>query len=344
LPVAAPQFGFLPADNALLVGEKQDGWKRQEGIEVPMGTSALLIDRQGTLLAASPRGLSKLVGEPVSGEVPVKVFGFKLPAAGGSRFVSASGDLRLGTPLSAAIDRGNDEVLLFDSQMLRVLSPDAKGRYVERVSRELEGNLSGIVAIGGGRVLLARANGEIDVFDSVRLESLGTFRPEAKNAPRFVDVSPDGKTFAVLFHNRRLWLYDAANGLPLTVPLTGQGDISAAAFSGERLLVADRFTRVTAYELPSGQIVDRRQPALSAIERVYLFGIQPIYTVFPKPGEMSNVANYLLTGSESASVGGSNDLQTSRQKLDIWGPIWSNLAFIAVVVGLGCLYTARKDF
>lgn len=344
LPAAAPQFGFMPADNALIVGTQKDGWKRQAGIAAPPGTAALLIDRQGTLFAVTPRGPSKLVGEPVSSEAPVKVFGFNVPAVGGSRFVAASSDLRLGTPLSVAIDRGNDEMVLFDTQKLRVLSPGAKGRYVSRVSRELADNLSGVVAIGGGHVLLARANGEISVFGSAQLEDEGTFRPEAKNAPRFVDVSADGKTFAVVFHNRRLWLYDAVNRRPLAMQVSGQGDISAASFSGDRLLVADRFTKVTEYEVPAGDVIARRRPSLSALEKVYLFGIQPIYTVFPKPGEMGNVAAYLLTGSESATVGTQSDLQASRPKLDIWTPIWSNLAFIAVVVGLGCLYTSYKDF
>jgi hypothetical protein len=345
LPVAAPQFGFMPGDNSLLVGEKQDGWKRHEGIAAPPGTAALLVSSKGTLLAASPRGLMKLVGEPVADEMPVKVFGFTMPSAGGSRFAPASDDLHLGTPLSAAVDRTTDDVVLFDTQTLRVLSPGKKGRYEERAQREIEGNLSGVVALGGGHVLLARANGEIDLFDAVRLEPQGTFRPQAGNAPRFTEASPDGKTFAVLFHNRRLWLYDAANNQALKTSVAGQGDISAVAFAaGDRLLAADRFTRVSEFELPSLKISDRRRPSLSVLEKVYLFGIKPIYTVFPKPGEMDNVVNYLLTGSESASLGVNNDLQTSRPRLDIWGPIWSNLAFIAVVVGLGCLYTYRKDF
>ncbi|MGH7140111.1 MAG: ABC transporter permease subunit [Pirellulales bacterium] len=344
LPVAAPQFGFMPGDNSLLVGEEQDGWKRHEGVAAPPGTAALLFNSKGTLLAAAPRGLVKLVGEPVADDTPVKVFGFTMPSAGGSRFAPASDDLHLGTPLSAAIDRIGDDIVLFDTQTLRVLSPGKKGRYEERAHREIEGNLSGVVAAGGGRVLLARANGEIDLFDAARLEPQGTFRPQAGNAPRFAEASPDGKRFAVLFHSRRLWLYDAASQHPLK-SIAGQGDISAVAFAGnDRLLAADRFTRVTEFELPSMKTIDRRRPALSVLEKVYLFGIKPIYTVFPKPGEMDNVVNYLLTGSESASVGVNNDLQTSRPRLDIWGPIWSNLAFIAVVVGLGCLYTYRKDF
>lgn len=345
LPVAAPQFGFIPGDNSLLVGEKKDDWKRHAGIAAPSGTAALLMNSKGTLLAASPRGLAKLVGEPIGEEVPVKVFGFTMPTAGGSRFASASAELRLGTPLSAAIDRATDDVVLFDTQTLRILSLGKKGRYDVRASREIEGNLSGVVAVGGGRVLLARANGEVDLFDAARLEPQGTFRPEASNAPRFADASPDGKRFAVLFHNRRLWLYDSANNRPLASSIAGQGDISAVAFAGnDRMLAADRFTRVTEFELPSLNTIDRHRPTLSALEKVYLFGIKPIYTVFPKPGEMDNVVNYLLTGSESVSVGVNNDLQTSRPRLDIWGPIWSNLAFIAVVVSLGCLYTYRKDF
>ena len=206
--------------------------------------------------------------------------------------------------MTAAIDRSTDEIALFDTQTLRVLSPNAKGKYEERVSREINGSLSGVVAIGGGRVLLARANGEVNLFDAARLEPGETFRPEAKNAPRFAVAAPDGKTFAVLFHNRRLWLFDTPSNRELKLSITGQGDISAAAFAGnDRLLVADRFTRVTEYELPSGRITDRRRPTLSVLEKVYLFGVQPIYTIFPKPGELGNVVNYLLTDSESVPVG-----------------------------------------
>jgi hypothetical protein len=345
LPVAMPQFGFMPADNSLLVGEKQHEWKREEGVSAPTGTAALMMDSKGALLAATPHGLLKLAGEPTASEKSVKLFGFTMPAPGGGRFVSCGSELRLGTPLAAAIDRNKDEIALYDTQSLRILAPDATGRYVERASREIEGNLSGLVAIGGGRVLLARANGEIGLFDSATLEPQADFRPQASNTPRFADASPDGSVFAVLFHNRRLWLYDAAGARRLGLSVSGQGDISAAAFAGnDRLLVADRFTRVTQYSLASKTIADRRRPSLSVLEKAYLFGIKPIYTVFPKPGEMDNVVNYLLTGSESVSLGVGNDLQVSRPRLDIWGPIWSNLAFIAVVVGLGCLYTHRKDF
>ena len=55
LPMAAPQFGVMAGDNSLIVGEPQDGWKRHEGLPAPPGTTALMINSKGTLLAAGPR-------------------------------------------------------------------------------------------------------------------------------------------------------------------------------------------------------------------------------------------------------------------------------------------------
>jgi hypothetical protein len=345
LPVAMPQFGLISADNALVLVDREPEWKRQSGVSAPPGTAALLVNSKGTLLAATPNSLMKLVGEPKADKKTVKLFGFDLGGAGGGRFVQAGPEMHLSAPLSAAIDRATDEIVLYDTQTVQVLAPNAKGRYVPRAKHEAGGSLVGAVTMGGERVLLVDTNGEVTLFDSHDLKPQDSYRPEGNTAPRFVDVSPDGRFFAVLFHNRRLWLYDTTGRAPLSISITGNGDISAASFTPDNhLLVANRFTRVIEYELSTGKIINRRQPTLSALETVYLFIIKPIYTVFPKPGEIGNVVNYLLTGSENVTVGPSNDLQFNRPRLDVWGPIWSNLAFIAVVVALGCLYTHRKDF
>jgi hypothetical protein len=345
LPIAMPQFGLMSADNALVLVSREPEWKRQTGVSAPPGTGALLVNSKGTLLAATPNGLMKLVGEPKSDKKPVKLFGFDLAAGGGGRFVNFGPEMHLSAPLSAAIDRATDAVVLFDTQNLYLLSPDAKGRYIAQSKYEVGGSLAGTVAIGGDRVLLVKANGEATLFDVHGLNPQDTYSPQGNTAPRFVDTSPDGRFFAVLFHNRRLWLYDTTGHAPLDVSIGGNGDISAGGFSpSNHLLVANRFTRVVEYELPSGKMTGRRQPSLNALEAAYLFVIKPTYTVFPKPGEMGNVVNYLLTGSENVTVGPANELQANRPRLDVWGPIWSNLAFIGVVVALGCLYTQRKDF
>ena len=61
-------------------------------------------------------------------------------------------------------------------------------------------------------------------------------------------------------------------------------------------------------------------------------------TVLPKPGELGNVVEYLLT-EKSTVAGGLNplDLADKRNNVDVSGPIWSSLAFLVVVLGMGLL-------
>ena len=46
------------------------------------------------------------------------------------------------------------------------------------------------------------------------------------------------------------------------------------------------------------------------------------------------------------SNGGNTEanLEAERLTFNVWNAVASNLAFIAVMLGLGCLYIARSDF
>jgi hypothetical protein len=50
--------------------------------------------------------------------------------------------------------------------------------------------------------------------------------------------------------------------------------------------------------------------------------------------------------SEDTKVAGIrfDENRAPPQKVDVWGPVWSNLAFLVVVLAIACLYIARKDF
>lgn len=346
LLLIAPTFNqFGLQSNTLRVAARDDGWTSQEGIEAPSGAAALFVAPGDMVLAASPRGLFRLEGEPTEKPRGVKVLGFDLPVgAGGSEFVAAGPALRLGAPLSAAVDPASGAVALFDSIELIVLRTNANGRYEQSARRAIEGNLAGIVGISGQTVLLGRSDGRISVFEGPEFKETNEFRPEGNSAPRYIESSADGRFFAVVFHNRKLWLYDVRQQRAADAPIAGQGSISAATFDGNQLLVADYFTRVTKYALPTGEVIERYQPSLGVLQTIYFYAIKPLYTVFPKPGEIDNVVTYLLNETDTAPIGNAPDLRAPRAKVEVWGPIWSNVAFIVVVVGLGCWYTQRKDF
>ncbi len=126
----------------------------------------------------------------------------------------------------------------------------------------------------------------------------------------------------------------------------GQGDISAVAFSADNaLLVVDRVNRVTRYQRGSWDRVETYAPALTPLEIAYYYAVVPIYTVFPKPGELDNTIQYLLRKEETIDMGmPGGDLQTRRVRLHPWAPVRSSLIFMLVVLGLACLYIERQDF
>jgi hypothetical protein len=340
-----PQFGLVGSDG-LIVAQRSDDWKRAGGVSVPSGTSTLLMTPQGVVLAVAPRGLFRLVGDPSVERKTLNAFGFELPLSPtAARFVPASDDLSLHSPFVAAVDAQSGDVAVYDRKQVTILKSDVGGRYKPWLIQERESDEAVTLALSCGKLLFAWADGRVEIFSGAEFSQWREFQPEGQNTPRFVTASPDGRYFAVVFHHHRLWVYDTQRGEPLQAGIAGQGDISAAAFSEHTLLVADRFTRVSQYELDPPRLARRYAPDRSWFEKIYFYIVKPVYTVFPKPSELDNVANYLLTGSQSiALTNDRSDLGMERLHLDIWGPIWSNLAFVAVVVALGCWYTKRKDF
>ena len=111
------------------------------------------------------------------------------------------------------------------------------------------------------------------------------------------------------------------------------------------LLVGDRIRRVTEYELDPFQVVESHTPSSEPLELVYRYALVPLYTIFPKPGELDNLVHYLLTEEKSVSVSGDEQrLDSTHIALELWEPVVSNLAFLVVMLGLTCVYISRKDF
>ena len=117
------------------------------------------------------------------------------------------------------------------------------------------------------------------------------------------------------------------------------------AFDGSGMYVADRLTRVTRYDLATRVAGQRWQGQLPLVEKIYRYALHPLYTVFPKPGQLNQTVTYVLTSKESKSGGIRFDNgEGGPQKLDVWGPVWSNLAFLVVVLAIACVVVYRKDF
>ena len=339
-----PAFSPLAAANRLLVGKRADEWRRTEGVNLPEGAYTLFAGEANELLLAGSQGIFRLEGNLEAKQQDINVFGLHIPLPEqGGRFANVGPAVSLRPLQSAARDPHSGAIVLYDGHRLLLFERGSQGPYRQSAELPFPRRQPGKVALAGGSVWLA-VEGEIRRYD-MQLKPLETVSSPTRSAPDFTTTSPDGKYLAIGYRDRTLWLRNVGDKSQLEARVRGQGDVSAVSFDGDQLLAVDRLTRVTRYQLPQLAVIDQRQGAMTLAEKIYRWALHPLYTVFPKPGQLNDTVSYALSSQDTpAGAIRINDGQNSPAKVDIWGPVWSNLAFLVVVLTLACVYISRKDF
>ncbi len=356
------RFSLMSSTVPLAMGSAAEHWRRREGIGVPQGTTLLEFDSNDKLLAVAQSGIFRQTGELINktaGSTPgsIQILGLNVQLPFGAKaenaFTEVGPAMRLSHPFAAAVNSKNDEIAIYNREVLSVLAPDtaagelpATGRYIERLRKEVPDNGIGVMAVAGDRIVLGNDKAAIQIYNSSDLRLLSRFEPAPGVSARFIEASPDARHFAVLLHDRSLWLYDATSDSLSAAKVDGQGEISTAVFDGpEHLLVADRTSRVTCYAFPQMTVDWRVEQSPDWLETTYRYLVRPLHTAFPKPTEVDSVVQFLLMDQRTRIAGPRDgDLRTRQVALDLWGPFWSSLAFIGVMLTMGCIYTQRKDF
>jgi len=340
MPGQPAGLNFFARPPAMLIGKRSAAWNRSKQGTAPAGTIALFAAPGDQIIAVTKGAVFRLTRAKRAkskGDDPEEKFVRSGPQPA----------LRLDSSPVVGMEPDNGAVAVFNRGTLTLLEVGAESQYVRAAETEIataKDVSAAAIAIAGKTILVALSDGRVLVLGLPDLEVKHEFRPFGENLPRFAAASPGGRWLAVLFRNHKLWLYDARQDRPAGLSFSGQGDISAVTFDGpNQLLVADLATRVTQYGLDPFQDGPRRTPALNNVEKVYHYGLMPLYTVLPKPGELGNAIEYLLAEKEDAeSI--SPDFSQHRADIDVAGPIWSSLAFLAVVLSLSCWYVWRSDF
>jgi hypothetical protein len=258
--------------------------------------------------------------------------------------------LRLRDPWAAAMNPDSGELAVYSRGTLAILAPnpDKEGIYEYRETAEIDGiepETSVVLGFSGDSLLAGRPDGALLLIDRTALTVRDTFEPEKRGRPLVVASAPKGRWFAVVFSNRKLWLVDARDGKVFRPRVSGQGDISTVVFSGaNELLVADRTTRVSRYQVDPLELEERMVGDLSLGERAYRYVILPVYTVFPKPGETYKTIQHLLTRRDTADGDAKADSAAQVEILHPWAPVWSGLIFMIVVLALTCVYIERQEY
>lgn len=343
-------FGGFGSSVSLRIGKPSDGWSLKPGPEFPSGTAAFLLENDGSLLAVAADDIHRLQGKPGVASAPVRILGVRMPfSSGGGQFkpTLADGEIDFADPLAAAVDPQGPRLIVACGNKVRLFRRQEKGQYAQIASRELTGQdtAGSAVAIAGKLALVAREDGKIWLLSADDGSVVHELTLEQNTQPRFVAAALDSSRFAILFQNGSLWLIDAQTGAARLAPIGGQGGISGFAFAQDRLLVGDRSNRVVEYEL--GTLARRKiyAPAMSRWELAYYYAIEPLHLVSPKPRMLGNTVQYVLTGKRTTDVGlFEGMLQQKREDLHPWRPIYSGLAFVAVMLLAASIYIERHEF
>jgi len=103
---------------------------------------------------------------------------------------------------------------------------------------------------------------------------------------------------------------------------------------------------VTRYDTETLKQKSRYDPEMTTLHRVHRFFLLPFYRIFPKPGELGEVVNYLLTDEDARAWGPPRtaDLRQYHDVKDIAGPLKNGAWFVLIMLTLCCFYVTRKDF
>ncbi len=351
--------GSGAAVSSLLRGSGDGNYQREVEGTTPEPVFGVFLAKNGDLILPASRSIYRFTGvEDQTRDVVRSIrglFGNVVPSASSRSFENLSKGQKVNFRLDAAIsfDSSSDAVVAWNNGGVQVWMRNEEGQYVPGPQREIDRSQSAVVAAGSNRVLCGLADGRVLVLDGTTLETLFEGKLAEGDKPKSAELSSDGRVGVLLTHAGKLLLADEAAKTVTQRSLSISGPVSAIRFdSGNQLLVASRRMVVT-LDAATMKEVSRRQGRLEWPVQAYDYAISPIYKVLPKPGELDFAVRYLVTGEKTVAIDNdegrnrntvTEDLQQNRIAFDPWSSLWSNLAFIGIMLLAGCLYVGRSDF
>jgi hypothetical protein len=162
--------------------------------------------------------------------------------------------------------------------------------------------------------------------------------------PRSLTALSDGR-FAMVDSKGYLWMIDPANQSCLQPPWDIQGKVVSVTPGNQSLVwVAHHIQNVSSLDLSNGQLTPMVTAKPKRVEWIYEWLVHPIYWGFPKPSSVDATILYCLKlGNDNKLSLDPALLGQTEQMGDPWQPLWSNAAFVAVMLTMCCVYLYRQD-
>jgi len=248
---------------------------------------------------------------------------------------------------SVATTADGQSLVVYNSGSVDILKY-SRNRFEVAKSAKLagEGTEPALVIANASYCVVARDSLPIAVLDAELKPVHSEVALPAKNNVRQLAWIPDTDEAAIITHTGNWLKLDCSTGKLTTIPSRFAGQFTTLTWeSPQKVLLGLKPNRVIEYDLASKQVGREFKPKMSTLEMVYNWGVNPLYQVNPKPSALDNAMGYLLSGNETQSLSiVTNDMEAAQVELDVWRPIVTNLVFVGVMLFIGCVYVARKEF
>jgi len=323
-------------------------WLSDSGPELPAQLFDV-VELGETVLAICRGGLYRLDFEKldVSEASQKGLFGFKLPWPNMSAFENiAPKDYFLSANSHASPTQAQDGLIVYSSGNLdRLAYTDGNLQIVSSGKIDGDGTEATLVEMSDSHCVVARDNLPLKILDA-QLQSLQDLSLPDKQNVRQMTWIPDTPDLAILTHTGKCYRLNCAQAQlsPFVESLHGQ--ITSLNWeTPNRLWLGIKPNSVYLYDLSQQSIREQYIPKATLLEQIFRWGVQPLYTINPKPAALDTAMSYVLTGNDTQALGlMTNDLKAAQLEIDLWTPIVSNLVFVAFILGFSCWYVSRKEY
>ncbi|MEY2727046.1 MAG: hypothetical protein RLZZ458_2913, partial [Planctomycetota bacterium] len=337
-------------------GEASDNFTRACNSTTPEPVFGIYRTRDGRTLLPGTRAIHLLKEDPEdirnARTFLRDMLGGILPSGSSAGFQSLTSPFKpaLRPDAAVAFNPADEAFVCRDRDQLFVLTPTPDSKYSETTRTKLDRDQPALLAAGGSYVIMAEADGRIEVLDQATLQLVASGGIPDHDKPNRVEMSPDGSRGAVLTHAGTLIVYNSADKSFAPLVIRTPRTIASIRFiSPDRLAVGAGRTLLEVNP-STGEVLKSFQGQIQWPVHLYDYVVRPLHAILPRPGDLDNTVRYLVTGESSVVVedeggpGDSDDLASPRIVFNPWSAFGSNSVFLAVLLLLGCIYISRSDF
>ncbi len=355
-PTLSRMGGIGPA--MILSGRENEKYELQPELKTPESMFGIFQTSDGEVILPGPSGIYRFIGQTEQERKAQTylggIFGGLLSSSSNKAFekLTEKDFPAIAAESSVAFNLTDAGLMALNEGELRRIDRTADGKYTAGNFKDLQWKEPAILSVGGNLLLIARGDGKVLAMDASTFDQIAESTLPAGETPRAVECASDGSSAAVVTHRGTVLVYDGTGRKFLSWAPRESGSASAIAFDeNHRLMVVDYHRGVRIYDVATQTPVDQLRGSVDLPSNLFYYVVSPVYTILPKPGDLDSAIQWILTGEKSQVIeneanqnGLRGKLESERVTFDVWNTIVSNLVFIAVMLGLGCLYIARSDF